>query len=206
MSTKEKILDAALRLFNKKGLPEVTLRQIAMEVDISQGNLNYHFKKRRYIIERLYFRLVEAMDSVFDDLQQRDINLETIYRINRSTIKQMYEYRFLFLDFVQVMRENETIRKHNTELRQKRTQQFKIMIQTLQEKGKIRKQEYEHEFERLYLRMNILGDFWISFSEIGDDLQLHEIVDKYALVLFEFFYPYLTEQGKNEFRKVLDSR
>ena len=53
--TKEIIINTALKLFNTEGLSKVTLRTIANKMGISQGNLNYHFKKRDDIIEALYF-------------------------------------------------------------------------------------------------------------------------------------------------------
>lgn len=204
MGTKEKILDASLRLFNEKGLAEVTLRQIAMEVGISQGNLNYHFKKRQDIIEQLYYQLVEAMNKTFQDLQKQNVSLEMMYRINRATMKAMYKYRFLLLDFVQVMRDNHTIKEHYAKVRQMRIGEFKRIIQNLQTKDLVRKEEFENEFEHLYLRMNILGDFWVSFSEFADDLPLDAIADKYARLFIEFIYPYLTDQGKTEFMRILN--
>ncbi|MEM8708997.1 MAG: TetR family transcriptional regulator [Actinomycetota bacterium] len=43
MSTADRIADAALRLFNRKGYASTTLTEIADEIGISQGNLTYHF-------------------------------------------------------------------------------------------------------------------------------------------------------------------
>ncbi|MGM0588589.1 MAG: TetR/AcrR family transcriptional regulator [Bacteroidota bacterium] len=204
MSTKEKILNAALRLFNDQGLAEVTLRQIAMEVGISQGNLNYHFKKRQDIIERLYFRLVEAMDQAFQDLQHQSLDLEMMYHINRVTMEEMYKYRFLLLDFVQVMRDNQTIKGHYAKVRQQRTDQFKRIIENLQANGLVRKEEFDQEFERLFVRMNIMGDFWLSFSEFADKLKPKELADKYAILFCECIYPYLTDVGKTKFVKLIE--
>ncbi|MEM9466884.1 MAG: TetR family transcriptional regulator [Actinomycetota bacterium] len=42
-TTADRIADAALRLFNRKGYSATTLTEIATEVGISQGNLTYHF-------------------------------------------------------------------------------------------------------------------------------------------------------------------
>ena len=43
MNTKHKILKTALDLFNKEGLDQVSVRRIAVEMNISDGNLRYHF-------------------------------------------------------------------------------------------------------------------------------------------------------------------
>ena len=62
-NTKGTILNTALKLFNSQGLSKVKLRTIANNMGISQGNLNYHFKKREDVIETLYFRLVENINQ-----------------------------------------------------------------------------------------------------------------------------------------------
>ena len=45
--TKQKILDTSLELFNKNGISNVRLQQIADETGISLGNLAYHFNNTR---------------------------------------------------------------------------------------------------------------------------------------------------------------
>ena len=48
---KKEIVEVARTLFNAKGYSNVTIRMIAMELGMSSGNLNYHFKKKEAILE-----------------------------------------------------------------------------------------------------------------------------------------------------------
>lgn len=64
-STKKRILDASIRLFNENGVDAVRLQQIAEEVGISVGNLAYHYKNKDAIIESAYEQLFGEFNEVF---------------------------------------------------------------------------------------------------------------------------------------------
>ena len=54
MKTAERILLVALTLFNERGERNVTAADIALELDMSPGNLYYHFKGKESIVIALY--------------------------------------------------------------------------------------------------------------------------------------------------------
>ena len=109
-NTKAVILDNALELFNSQGLAKVKLRTIAKHMGISQGNLNYHFKKREDIIEALYFRLIESLNAHMAGNPDDKNILKMLFSMSNSVMHDLYNYRFFLLDFVQIMRENEKIK------------------------------------------------------------------------------------------------
>lgn len=54
MSTRDLILDVALVLLNERGESIVTSVDLANEMNISPGNLYYHFKGKEEVVEELY--------------------------------------------------------------------------------------------------------------------------------------------------------
>ncbi len=203
MKTKDRILQMALLLFNERGLSQVTLRTIANEMGISQGNLNYHFKKREDLIEGLYYQLVARFDELFALPAVGDLDFRMVLAINRQTMDLLYAYRFLLLDFVQIMREHAALRQHFQELGALRTQQFQDAVAILVAKGLMRSEDFEGEYKNLHLRLSLFGDFWVSFSEIRDDLPAAERISKYALHFMEMLYPYFTKKGKKAYFALL---
>ncbi len=64
-STKQRILDASVRLFNEYGVDSVRLQQIAEEIGISVGNLAYHFKTKDAIIESVFEQVLDEFNHIF---------------------------------------------------------------------------------------------------------------------------------------------
>lgn len=196
--TKQRILAAALELFNEQGVADTTLRNIAQRLDISQGNLNYHFRLKEDIVEALYFELVEKMDERMQQVGESTSLLGLLFESYRRIMVGMYAYRFLLRDFYKVMREQETIRRHYRQLQEKRAEEFLAVVSALQQRGILRKEAFPEEYLRFYRRMQILGDNWINTLETLDPATKPSI-DHYAALLFESIFPYLTEAGRAEY-------
>ena len=58
MSTRDLILEVALVLLNERGESIVTSVDLANEMNISPGNLYYHFKGKEQVVEELYLSLI----------------------------------------------------------------------------------------------------------------------------------------------------
>ena len=49
-TTRDRILQASLALFNADGLAAVSTHKVAAELGISPGNLHYHFKTKEQMV------------------------------------------------------------------------------------------------------------------------------------------------------------
>lgn len=202
-NTKETILNTALELFNSQGLAKVKLRTIANKMGISQGNLNYHFKKREDVIEALYFRLVDNINQNMDNNYESTSFLKELFVMPKSVMLDLYMYRFIMLDFVQIMRENEKIKNHFQELKQQREKQFLSFFDILITSGLMRKELLPNEYKNLYIRLQVLGDFWISSAEIDKIKLTKKSITKYSEIMNQTIFPYLTEKGKSEYQLIV---
>jgi AcrR family transcriptional regulator len=201
--TREIILDTSLELFNSLGLSKVTLRTIANKMEISQGNLNYHFKKREDIIETLYFQLVQNVDSSMSSMKEPKNPFQLLVSISRTIMSNFFEYRFFLLDFVQIMRENKKIRTHYTELTILRELQFLSLFNLLIENDLMRKEVLPNEYKNLYKRFQMLSEFWISDAEIHNSKIIKKTISTYSVILTQAIFPYLTLKGQKEYHSIV---
>jgi AcrR family transcriptional regulator len=95
-NTRNRILVASLLLFNEHGEPGTTINEIADEVDISPGNLHYHFPKKRQIVEALLdeFRADARRILVTPD----NVSLDDYWVFLHFLLELTAAYRFLFRD------------------------------------------------------------------------------------------------------------
>lgn len=198
MKTRDKILQTALNLFNQHGVPNVTLRRIAAEMFISQGNLNYHFKHREDIIEALFFQLMETFEAEKAKLDTEKMDFQFILDSTRNGMEALFKFRFLMIDFNQVMRENPKIHEHFKLLEEVRRTTYLYSFDLAIKAGIMRAPAFETEYHGLNERIRVFSDFWIASAEIYGE-PTETTVDKYHNLLVEMFFPYFTKDSQREF-------
>lgn len=194
--TKGRILDASLHLFNEQGIANVSQHTIAKHLEISPGNLTYHYPKKAAIEEALYFELVELMDKAFDNFSAQKVNVKSMLKSSDALFEHMYHYRFFFFDIVHIFRTNTTIKEHYTKLQNNRKLQFRGIIQELSSRGIIRKEALPNEYEKLYERIQLTFDFYLAYSGITRTKISKEIIEEQKTSFIYTLYPYLTSKGK----------
>jgi AcrR family transcriptional regulator len=91
MTTREKILAAASKLFIERGFDKTTIRDICTVASVNVAAVNYHFKGKQQLIEAIIHSIVERRSaSRLKILSDRTINNET-------------EWRQVIIDFINSM-------------------------------------------------------------------------------------------------------
>lgn len=96
--TKNRILVASLLLFNEHGEPQTTTNQIADEVDISPGNLHYHFRRKEHIVAALLDEFRADARRVLHAPQGESLTLDDFWVFLHMLLEFTAAYRFLFRD------------------------------------------------------------------------------------------------------------
>lgn len=200
--TREKILQTALKLFNMNGLAQVTIRQIAIEMGISSGNLNYHFRKKEEIIEALYFEMVAVFDERVDSLDENMFSLPYVYQEMKKSMERMVMYKFIWIDLYHLLRAFPRINEHFMQVWHKRKAGSLLLYNKLAQDGIMRPEKFEGEFEQLATRMINLSDGWLNATVLYGKKVTKKILQENLKLLFGLIFPYLTEEGEGVFQDV----
>ena len=96
-STKDRILDAAERLFAEKGFAQTSLRDITAEAGVNLAAVNYHFQSKEHLIAAVFDRRVGPMNeeriAMLDRLEKeaagRPVPVEGILRAVMEPVLRM---------------------------------------------------------------------------------------------------------------------
>jgi AcrR family transcriptional regulator len=93
--TRERILEQSLALFNARGVSGVTTAEIAGELNISPGNLYYHFRNKEEIVAELCSAFEARMAPLFADPGGRRVAVLDLWLWLHLMLERMGEYRFI---------------------------------------------------------------------------------------------------------------
>lgn len=96
--TRKRILVTTLLLFNEKGEPNTSTNEIADAVDISPGNLHYHFRKKANLVDALLLEFQADARKVLQPPQQQEASLDDFWLFLHLLLEFGSAYRFLFRD------------------------------------------------------------------------------------------------------------
>lgn len=206
MDTKEKILHTARDLFNEKGLESTSAKNIAATLEISDGNLRYHFRTKEDLVYALYMQLVEAFNQQLIQFEAPKFTLKQVYQSLTFVYSRLYAYRFLMSDFVAIMRKYPKIQDHYRTLTQIRKQQFAQFAEVLTQEGIFKNDIPASQYAHMTEQLSLLSDAWIGHAEVlyeGDEQQK---LKHYIMLAFSMLVPYLTTKGMYEYIDIVSKQ
>lgn len=167
-TTRQRILETAIRLFNEKGTRAITTNHIAAAMGISPGNLYYHFRSRENII----LAILDMMDRCgFEAIQriEREAAPESLEGLEKKfrVIQEInWQFRFFKRELPSLIMNDPALRKqfrqsHDTILRM-----LKNSLRRGAEAGFLKKMDTE-EMHLLAHELWLVILFWLNYLEIS---------------------------------------
>ena len=198
MNTKDKILNKALELFNSEGSGNISTNHIAKALDMSTGNLYYHFKNKESIIRTLLQRMIEEYDEVFRENfpKKEDMILESLlFDDTKTAIK----YKLLYNDLNILFKRDKVFEHIFIENQTKREKVLNDIFKFLQEKEYIQKNISDFVLNNAIKIIWYLENFRFFRYELeGRDVKRVEDLDLQEILLERLIpiYGLLTDKGK----------
>ncbi|MGH8079897.1 MAG: TetR/AcrR family transcriptional regulator [Lysobacter sp.] len=189
--TRQRILDAALTMFNAQGEPNVTTNHIADELEISPGNLYYHFRNKDDIIEQLFARFEERMDAALAAPQGRLPGLEDIWLQLHLVFECIWDYRFLYRDLVEILSRNRRLRMRFARILKRADEQAHLVMRGLSQAGVMRASG--DELAATATNVLVIATFWLNYAAARGDKDEHAAIRDGIVQVMMLLSPFLRD-------------
>jgi len=196
MTTRERILEAALQLFNAQGSRAVTTNHIAAACGISPGNLYYHFRNKEEIIRSLF----DEMDRVGAE-EYLAINAErgpdtaTMEETFAMIQRYNWRYRFFKRELTALVQSDPELAERFASVHRANLAMVRGAIDRSVSAGVLVEME-ETERALLAEELWLLTLFWLNYLELGGEPVDDVTLARGNAVLRNAILPRMTETAR----------
>jgi AcrR family transcriptional regulator len=162
--TRERILAVSLALFNGRGEAHVTTGMIADELNISPGNLYYHFRNKDQIVERLFDRFEERISIDPPGPGGGAAAIEDLWLYLHLMFEAIWDYRFLYRNLDDIVGRNRRLREHFNRIVDAKLAAVEALCRGLVEAGHMR--ATGAEIRALAVNVLVVSSYWLNFRAI----------------------------------------
>ncbi len=194
MKTKDRILHKSLELFNELGEPNVTTLLISDELDISPGNLYYHFKSKSDILTNLFNWYEKEITSLLE-VPDEPMDIEDQWFFLHLIFENIAKYRFLYQDVVHVLQHHDNIQNRFNKIILKKKKASLTILKSLKEQGNLKASE--SEIEALCENIVLTATFWLNFAIISQQEITEDIIARGVYQVISLVAPFLDEEQRD---------
>jgi AcrR family transcriptional regulator len=163
--TRERILETSLRLFNDFGEPNVTTTVISDEMNISPGNLYYHFSNKDEIVNSIFGDFEKEMDALLSAPAKRlSINVEDAWLFLHLVFELIWKYRFVYRDLNDLLSKNRIVETHFKRLLDDWGKVAMMLARGMREAGDLKAND--RELDALATNIVLLATYWLNFEYV----------------------------------------
>ena len=179
MKTRDKILLTSLHLFNTEGEQNVTTVDISNEMDISPGNLYYHFRGKESIIDELYRRFDSELSSLLHQSIEDLDSLEQHWLFLYVIFEEIYQFRFFYLNASEMLLRYPDIERRFRRLIQLKIRTIEAFFARLIDIESIEQQQLDIGLLAENITLNFL--YWFPYQQLlnpnmGESERMHKAV------------------------------
>jgi len=202
MKTRDRILQTALTLFNEEGEAEQTAVDLANVLDISPGNLYYHFKGKDAIIHVLFENFETEMRIILGGSDGAISTLEDQWVFIYILLEEIYDFRFFYRDLGVLLDRYPDLAVRFRDLLKEKRRAIEGLLEHLSHRELIHIDPILSEL----LADQILSTltFWLSLDQIeGADLPPAHLIHRTVFQAMATIIPYMGADGSAMLARML---
>jgi AcrR family transcriptional regulator len=205
VKTRDRILETSLRLFNEQGEAHTTTLDIATELEISPGNLYYHFKGKDQIIAELYEQLELALGETLSApleglLHPREGSVDDNWYFLYVVLEELYQYRFFYHNLDDILHRYPRLQKRFRALVSLKRQALGAIIDGLLEQQLLAVPAEQRG--GLIENMTLQLTYWLNYDRLLHDGRPAQLgIHQGVLQLLTMIAPYLGDAELDFYRE-----
>ncbi|EAY23988.1 TetR/AcrR family transcriptional regulator [Microscilla marina] len=196
-NTKERILDKATELFNEQGITNTSIRNIADALEMSPGNITYHFKSKEEIVQHIQERNFQNIQSVL--AQSERVGLEHFDKILDTVMIQQQRSRCFFSDTMDLVRNYPSIAQKLAQNITKNLKTARVLFDYYIGRGLLKPERTEGAYDHLIHSILLVCISWLKHQTVMATNDVHFSEEYFLGMLRSMFIPHLTEKGLKEY-------
>ena len=200
--TRERIVETALRLFNELGEPNVTTTAVADEMNISPGNLYYHFGSKDEIVNEIFAAFEREIRDTLAAPTKRAPTVEDAWLFLHLVFELVWKYRFLYRDLNDLLSRNRLVETHMKEIVAHSVRVAAQLCRGMVAAGEM--QAAPPEIDALSANMVVVATYWLSYEFVRDPRRPPDAaaLARGAYHVMAMVAPYLTGNSRRLFEQL----
>ncbi|MFT4737150.1 MAG: AcrR family transcriptional regulator [Cyclobacteriaceae bacterium] len=188
MTTKEKIIETSVDLFNARGYEVVTLAEIAETLKMSRGNLAYHFREKELILDEIANQIQADIDHAMKDRREfpafsnLQVDIKSYHRLQQ-------QYAFVFAN--RSVLQHDSLRRVMNRWAERTIQNNIEAFAFAVEKDNMVPEVYPGSYHNLAVNTWMIIYFWLSQKDVRNDSSL----DDAEKMVWSTIIPHFTPKG-----------
>jgi len=163
MKTCDKITHGSLALFNQFGERNMTTNHLAANLNISPGNLYYHFRNKEDII-RSIFDLYEChLDAGFQPFQPNQLSMDLLVSYFDTMFETVWKFRFMYNNLPDILSRDDELARRYQQTQKEALARSCAILRGLRDGGILAIED--EQIQPLADTMRMIACFWIDYKQ-----------------------------------------
>jgi AcrR family transcriptional regulator len=202
MKTKDRILDTSIELFNRNGVVAITTNHIAKAMNISPGNLYFHYDNKEEIILELFKRMCKETYQIWRP--KRSLKASPMQFVDEN-FEVYWKYRFFHREMYSLRRKDANLSKMWKLHMEKMMKLMQVLYRHWVAEAKMNAVKNEKEMLYVFESLLAMATTFLQFFESTEKSPGRRSIERGKTHVARLLLPYTLGKTRDEFEKFINS-